>query len=56
MGWGERWDDRTAYLGTSMTGPDAVAELHFPGVSQEAAEWLVANALLWWGLRRKRSF
>jgi kynurenine formamidase len=42
-GWGARWDDRTAYLGTSLTGSDAVAELHFPGLSAEAAGWLVAN-------------
>lgn len=42
-GWGERWADRTAYLGTSLTGPDAVPELHFPGISQEAAQWLVDN-------------
>ena len=42
-GWGARWDDRAAYLGTSLTGPEAVAELHFPGLSAEAAEWLVAN-------------
>ena len=42
-GWGERYADRTAYLGTSMTGPDAVAELHFPGLSAEAAQWLVDN-------------
>lgn len=42
-GWGSRWGDRTAYLGTARFGPDAVAELHFPGVGSEAAEWLVAN-------------
>jgi kynurenine formamidase len=42
-GWGERWDDPTAYLGTSLTGPDAVAELHFPGISEEAATWLTGN-------------
>jgi kynurenine formamidase len=42
-GWGSRWGDRTAYLGTSLTGPEAVAGLHFPGLSAEAAEWLVAN-------------
>jgi len=42
-GWGARWNDRTAYLGTSLTGAAAVAELHFPGLSAEAAEWLVAN-------------
>ncbi len=42
-GWGARWDDRTAYLGTEQTGPEAVPELHFPGLAPEAAEWLVAN-------------
>ena len=42
-GWGSRWSDRAAYLGTEMTGPEAVAELHFPGVSADAAEWLVEN-------------
>lgn len=40
-GWGERWGNRTAYLGTSETGPAAVAELHFPGLAPEAAQWLV---------------
>lgn len=42
-GWGERWNDRTAYLGTDLTGPEAVAELHFPGLGEEAARWLVEN-------------
>ena len=42
-GWGSRWNNRTAYLGTDLTGPDAVPQLHFPGVAPEAAEWLVAN-------------
>jgi kynurenine formamidase len=42
-GWDFRWNDRTAYLGTDLTGPDAVAELHFPGLGADAAEWLVAN-------------
>ena len=36
-GWGSRWEDRTAYLGTSLEGPEAVAELHFPGIGVEAA-------------------
>ncbi|HET9948359.1 MAG TPA: cyclase family protein [Longimicrobiales bacterium] len=40
-GWGERWNDRAAYLGTSLTGPEAVAELHFPGIGAQAAQWLV---------------
>jgi kynurenine formamidase len=42
-GWDTRYGDRAAYLGTGMTGPDAVARLHFPGLSPEAAEWLVEN-------------
>jgi kynurenine formamidase len=42
-GWGELWNDRTAYLGTSRTGPEAVAELRFPGIGEEAATWLVEN-------------
>lgn len=42
-GWGSRWGDRTAYLGTDLTGPEAVPELHFPGIGAEAAEWLVDN-------------
>ena len=42
-GWSERWDDRSAYLGTSATGPEAVPELHFPGLAPEAAQWLVDN-------------
>ena len=40
-GWGRRWDDRTAYLGTARTGPEAVPDLHFPGLAPEAARSLV---------------
>lgn len=42
-GWGERYGDRAAYLGTARTGPDAVPQLHFPGLAPEAARWLVEN-------------
>lgn len=42
-GWDERYGDRTAYLGTDLTGPEAVPRLHFPGYSPEAAQWLVDN-------------
>lgn len=42
-GWGARWDDRTAYLGTALTGQAAIPELHFPGLDPEAAGWLVDN-------------
>ncbi|MGH7509287.1 MAG: cyclase family protein [Gemmatimonadales bacterium] len=40
-GWGRRWPDRSAYLGTARTGPEAVAELHFPGIDSATAVWLV---------------
>ena len=39
-GWGERWPDRLSYLGTERTGPEAVAELHFPGIHANAARWI----------------
>ena len=42
-GWSSRWSDRTAYLGTDLTGPEAVPELHFPGIGTDAAQWLVDN-------------
>lgn len=42
-GWGSRWPDRTAYLGTDLVGPDAVPALHFPGLDPDAARWLVAE-------------
>src|SRR5919106_506050 len=40
-GWGSRWADRVRYLGTGRTGPEAVPELHFPGIHADAARWLV---------------
>lgn len=40
-GYGKHWGDRANYLGTKLTGPDAVAQLHFPGLDPEAAKWLV---------------
>jgi kynurenine formamidase len=42
-GWAARWNDRAAYLGTAKTGPEAVPELHFPGLDPEAARWLVQS-------------
>ncbi len=38
-GWGARWPDKKQYLGTDQPGD--VANLHFPGFSREAAEFLV---------------
>jgi len=42
-GWADRWSDRAAYLGTDLTGEAALPELHFPGISSAAAQWLVDN-------------
>jgi kynurenine formamidase len=39
-GFGRHWNDRASYLGTDQTGPEAVADLHFPGLAPEAALWL----------------
>ena len=43
-GWAARWSDRTAYLGTDLIGEGAVAELHFPGIGEAAARWLVRQS------------
>ena len=40
-GWGAKWPDRQAYLGTSKTGAAAVADLHFPGIDSATARWMV---------------
>lgn len=42
-GHGRFYDDRKRYLGTRLTGTEAVPELHFPGLSPEAATWLTGN-------------
>ena len=42
-GWGAKWSDRTAYLGTDAIGPDAVAKLRFPGLAPNAAKWLTEH-------------
>jgi kynurenine formamidase len=42
-GWSKRWGDRAAYLGTDVKGPEAVPLLRFPGLSPEAAKWLVEH-------------
>lgn len=44
-GWGTRWPDRLRYLGTSKTGPEAVPELHFPGIDSAAARLLVQRGV-----------
>ncbi len=38
-GWGKYWPDRKQYLGSDAKGD--ISNLHFPGLSREAAELLV---------------
>lgn len=40
-GFARYWPDRSRYLGTDERGSAAVAKLHFPGLSPEAARWLI---------------
>ena len=40
-GYSKFYPDKVAYLGTDQRGPEAVKLLHFPGLSPEAAQWLV---------------
>lgn len=40
-GFDRYWPDRLAYLGTVLRGEAGVEGLHFPGVSEEAARFLV---------------
>lgn len=42
-GWGKYWPDAKHYLGTDEHGPTAVAKLHFPGISAEAARLLASR-------------
>ncbi len=42
-GFSKYYPDKKSYLGTEERGKHAVKQLHFPGLSPEAAEWLVAN-------------
>lgn len=42
-GFATRWPDKKTYLGTDQKGPDAVKDLHFPGLHPDAAKWLIEN-------------
>lgn len=42
-GFSKYYPDKVKYLGTDERGEDAVKLLHFPGLSAQAAEWLVEN-------------
>ncbi|WP_394749821.1 cyclase family protein [Spongiimicrobium salis] len=42
-GYAQFYPDKIKYLGTDQRGPEALKDLHFPGLSPEAANWLVTN-------------
>lgn len=42
-GMGALWPDAEAYLGTTLRGVEGVANLSFPGIHPELAQWLVDN-------------
>jgi kynurenine formamidase len=42
-GYSQFYPDKIKYLGTDQRGDEAVKLLHFPGLSPEAAEWLINN-------------
>ncbi len=42
-GWSRHWPNARRYLGTAQRGARAVPKLHFPGLSEEAARWLVTE-------------
>ena len=42
-GYSKYYPNKIKYLGTDKRGVDAVKHLHFPGLSAEAASWLVEN-------------
>lgn len=42
-GYAQYWPDREKYLGTTLTGAEGVANLHFPGFSTESAVLLAAR-------------
>ena len=42
-GFAKYWPDRIKYMGTDERGAAAVAKLHFPGLSPDAARWLTNN-------------
>jgi kynurenine formamidase len=42
-GYSKFYADKLKYLGTDQRGEEAVAKLHFPGLSPEAASWLIES-------------
>lgn len=44
-GYGQFWPDRKKYLGTDRLGPEAVKELHFPGIGPDGARFLTERKI-----------
>jgi kynurenine formamidase len=44
-GYERFWPDRERYMGTAELGQQAVPKLHFPGLHQDAARWLVRRRI-----------
>lgn len=42
-GYGQYYPNREKYFGSAKTGPEAIPELHFPGIDPVTTEWLVKN-------------
>jgi kynurenine formamidase len=42
-GFAAYWPDAVSYLGTDIKGDEGVAELSFPGIHPDTANWLVEN-------------
>ena len=42
-GFWKFWPDRKKYMGTDARGPEAVQDLHFPGLHPDAARWLTTE-------------
>lgn len=42
-GFSSYYPDKIKYLGTDARGPEALKDLHFPGLSPEAAEWIATK-------------
>lgn len=42
-GYGQYYPNREKYFGSAKTGPEAIPELHFPGIDPVTAEWLVTK-------------
>ena len=49
-GYGQFWPDRKQYLGTDLMGPEAIPQLHFPGLHPDAGDLVInrkKNKSIW---------